>query len=190
MTVRFSRILCVLYWPGADNGEVWSAAPPARLSSSVFSSIRSPPGHSPFLASWTTNSHLQDIPQRLLATWLRAEGLTVTAGGQRVPPRWAWGPSVSQTASNAKTPSCRRRNGAPVEPKVIRVPIRQQARALSLKVVRGHLQMAQGPCRMQGLVRLVYVWRIGSSGWPHGICVGVWLLRMGSWSLKLPLWNS
>jgi len=154
MTVRFS---CDLYWPGADNGEVWSAAPPARLSSSVLPSVRSPPGHSPFLASWTTNSHLQDIPLGLLATWLRAEGLMVTAGGQRVPSRWAWGPSVSQTASSAKTPSYRHRNGAPVEPKVIRVLIRQQARALSPKVVRGHLQMAQGPRQMQGLVRLVYV---------------------------------
>ena len=109
-------------------------------------------GTPPLLASWTTNSHHQDIPQRLLATWLRAEGLTVMVGGQRVPPRWAWGPSVSQTTICAKTPSCRRHNGAPVEPKVIRVPSRRQARALGLIVVRGHLQMAQGPRRTPGLV--------------------------------------
>ena len=112
-------------------------------------------GAIPLLAKWTSNSQLQDIPQRLLATRLRAVGLTVTVGGQRVPPRWARGPSVSKTTSYAKIPSYQRRNGVPVEQKVIRVPKRQQARALGLTVARGHLPMARGPRQLQGLVLLI-----------------------------------
>jgi len=81
-------------------------APPLLFRSKVTSRAI------PLLAKWNIKPQLQDVPQRLLATWLRAEGPTVTAGRQRVSPRLVWWLPVSQTAINAKTPTLRCLNGA------------------------------------------------------------------------------
>jgi len=51
---------------------------------------RSLTGQSPSLASWNTRQQHQDVPHGLLVTGLRAVGLTVTAGGQQVPPWLVW----------------------------------------------------------------------------------------------------
>jgi len=130
---------------------------PPRRTSSMNSLFLVTSGAIPLLATWTSSSQHPGVPHRLLATRLRAEGLTATVGGQRVPPRWAWGPSVLLTTSYAKPPSCQRHNGALAEPKVIRILSRRQARALGLTVAQGRLQMAQGLRLIQGLVLLLYV---------------------------------
>ena len=90
-------------------------------------SRRSPPsrikvtfGAIPLLATWNTRTQHQDIPQRLLATRLRAMGLTVMAGRQRVSPWLVWWLPVSQTATNAKTPTLQHLNGVPQAQTMIR----------------------------------------------------------------------
>jgi len=80
-------------------------------------------GQSPSTAPWNTNLQAQDVLQRLLATRLRAEGLTVTVEGQRVPPWLVWWLPVSQTTIQAKSPTLQPQGGELQAPTAIRPPL-------------------------------------------------------------------